>query len=497
MNAVQDLTASGGRSFVPVETRRRTKIVATLGPATDTPELLDALVRAGMDAARLNCSHGEPDALRRRSTMVREAAERAGRPIALMFDLQGPKIRLVADTPERDLVVGQQVRFVAHAPDADAPTRDDDPVTLQVAFTDFIPLLTERSQIVVGDGTPRFIVLQRGASEVLTTVSAAGRVAPRKGVNVTHAQPTLPALTEKDLADLALAVECNADFVALSFVRTAEDVGQIRERLASLGSEARIIAKIEKVEAFENLESILEVADGVMVARGDYGVEAGLARVPLMQKSTIKQATQAGKLVITATQMLESMIVSPEPTRAEATDVANAVIDGTSAVMLSAETGIGAYPVEAVRAMAEFAEVAEEASEIFHATHTVERSEPDAAVMFAAVALASDVDAAALVIPTSTGGTPRACAKYRPRRLIIALAHHPRVANQLALEWGVHPRLMAAMESTDELVDHCIDAAKEIASLPIGSRLVVTAGPSTGRAGATNLILVREICEPG
>ena len=495
MNAVQDPAAQAHRTFVPVETRRRTKIVCTLGPATDTPELLDALARAGMDAARLNCSHGEADDLRRRSVMVREAAERAGRPIALMFDLQGPKIRLVAETPERDLVMGEQVRFVAGPAGSIPEDVDHDSVLLRVAFTDFIPLLTERSQIVVGDGTPRFIVLQRGATEVLTTVSSAGRVGPRKGVNVTHAQPTLPALTEKDLSDLEVAAECGADFVALSFVRTAEDVGQIRERLSSLGCEARVIAKIEKVEAFENLDSILEASDGVMVARGDYGVEAGLARVPLMQKSTIKRATQAGKLVITATQMLESMIVAPEPTRAEATDVANAVIDGTSAVMLSAETSVGAYPVEAVRAMAEFAEVAEEASEIFSATHAVEPIEPDAAVMFAAVALSADVDAAALIIPTSTGGTPRACAKYRPRRLIIALAHHPRVANQLALEWGVHPRLMTAMTSTDDLVNSSLEAATEIASLPAGSRVVITAGPSTGRAGATNLIMVREISE--
>jgi pyruvate kinase len=191
--------------------------------------------------------------------------------------------------------------------------------------------------------------------------------------------------------------------------------------------------------------------------------------------------------------MLESMIRSPEPTRAEATDVANAVIDGTSAVMLSAETSVGAYPVEAVRSMAEFAEVAEEASEIFHAARTVEPIAPDAAVMFAAVALAAEVDASALVIPTSTGGTPRACAKYRPRRLIIALAHQPRVASQLALEWGVHPRMMAAMSSTDELVDSSLEAAVEIASLPSGSRVVITAGPSTGRAGATNLIMVREV----
>jgi pyruvate kinase len=487
MDVAQPPTPAARRSYVPVETRRRTKIVATLGPASDTPELLDALALAGMDAARLNCSHADADDLRRRTQMVRDAAERAGRPISLLFDLQGPKIRLSGETRERELQVGEQVTFTG--PNG-VPS---DPDVLQVILPDFMSLLTDRSQIVVGDGTPRFLVLQRGATEVLTTVSSAGRVGPRKGVNVTHAHPTLPALTEKDLRDVEVAAECNADFVALSFVRTADDVGQLRERLGALGSTARIIAKIEKVEAFENLDSILEAADGVMVARGDYGVEAGLARVPLMQKSTIRRATQRGKPVITATQMLESMISAPEPTRAEATDVANAVIDGTSAVMLSAETGVGAYPVAAVRAMAEFAEVAEEAAEIFHASNIVDEAQPDAAVMFAAVALASDVEAAALVIPTSTGGTPRACAKYRPRRPIIALAHQEQVANQLALEWGVHPRLLPVFASTDELVDASLEAAREIASLPAGSRVILTAGPSTGRAGATNLILMREI----
>jgi pyruvate kinase len=313
---------------------------------------------------------------------------------------------------------------------------------------------------------------------------------------VTHAQPTLPALTEKDLQDLEVAIECEADFVAQSFIRTAEDIGQLRERLEGLGSKARLISKIEKVEAFEAIDEIIAASDGVMVARGDYGVEAGLARVPLMQKDTIHRATQAGKLVITATQMLESMIGSPEPTRAEANDVANAVIDGTSAVMLSAETSVGRYPVEAVRSMAEFAEVAEEAEEIFHAHRPDRRrkeSRPDEAVMYAAVTLGDDVDAGAIVIPTSTGGTPRACSKYRTPRPLVALAHKPLVANQLALEWGVYPRLMSMTKSTDELVETSVEAAKEIVSLPLGSRVVVTAGPSTGTAGATNLITLREV----
>src|SRR3712207_2301408 len=229
-----------------------------------------------------------------------------------------------------------------------------------------------------------------------------GMLAARKGINVTYARPELPAITEKDVADLELAADLGADFVALSFVRSAADIAQLRGRLREAGSTALLVAKIEKVEAYEHLDEIVAVADGLMVARGDYGVEAGVARVPLMQKDTIRRATQAGKLVITATQMLESMVHAPEPTRAEATDVANAVIDGTSAVMLSAETSIGAYPVEAVEAMSEIAQAAEETPIILGRARNVVHATAAEAVLHAAVELADEVDAAALVIPTSS-----------------------------------------------------------------------------------------------
>ena len=274
-----------------------------------------------------------------------------------------------------------------------------------------------------------------------TRVVSPGPLGPRKGVNVTYARPELPAITEKDVADLELAAELGADFLALSFVRSAADMQDLRDRLTALGCSARTIAKIEKIEAYEDLDAILRVADGMMVARGDYGVEAGVARVPLMQKDTIARATQAGKVVITATQMLESMIHAPEPTRAEVADVANAVIDGTSAVMLSAETGVGSYPVEAVRAMAEIAEEAERAPEIHGRARNPAFESAGGAVMHAAIELALELDAVALVVPTATGGAPRACAKYRVRRPIVAVAHDRRVADQLTLEWGVVPTL--------------------------------------------------------
>jgi pyruvate kinase len=284
-----------------------------------------------------------------------------------------------------------------------------------------------------------------------------------------------------------------ADFVALSFVRSGADMQALRDLLDGKGSDARTIAKVEKVEGYERLDEVIAASDGIMVARGDYGVEAGVARVPLMQKDTILRSTQAGKFVITATHMLESMVSSAEPTRAEAADVANAVIDGTSAVMLSAETSVGANPVEAVRAMGQIAEAAEEAPLIRGAAHIVEPSGPDAAVMHAAISLADDVDACALIVPTSTGGTVRACAKYRRRRPIIALAHDERVANQLALEWAVRPTTMGLKESVDDLIDSALEAARDFAGLTSGDRAVLTAGRATGTPGATNLITLRDI----
>jgi pyruvate kinase len=465
---------------------RRTKIVATLGPATDPPGVLDRVFEAGMNCARLNCSHGTHDDLRRRAAAVRSTAARAGRPLGLLFDLQGPKLRLSAETETRMLQTGETVVFCGSG-------GSEQPSALRVEFASFAALVTERSHIVIGDGVPRLAVEGVAAGDVVARVLSPGPLSARKGVNVTYARPELPAITEKDLADLELAAELDADFVALSFVRTAEDLEQLRAHMDGLSSRARVIAKIEKVEAYERLDEIIEVTDGIMVARGDYGVEAGVAHVPLMQKDTIARATQAGKLVITATQMLESMINAPEPTRAEATDVANAVIDGSSAVMLSAETSVGSYPVEAVGAMAEIAAAAEHAPAIHGRARTVRPDTPAAAVMHAAVELAQELDAVALVVPTATGGAPRACAKYRSKLPIVALAHDRRVADQITLEWGVYCFTMGVAESVDDMIEAALHAARDDAGLPTGARVVLTAGRQTGTPGATNLIMVREI----
>src|SRR3954471_19872060 len=285
---------------------RHTKIVATLGPATDPPGILDQLIAAGLDCARLNCSHGDSDDLRRRAREVRAAAERAGRPVALMFDLQGPKLRISADTEQRMMEVGETVTFAG----AEVPA---DSGVVSVDFPGFANLVTERSEIVIGDGVPRMMTERVEDGAVTTRVVSRGPLSPRKGITVTYARPTLPAITEKDFADLDVAVEMDADFVALSFVRSGADMQALRDLLHERGSDARTIAKVEKVEGYERLDEVIAASDGIMVARGDYGVEAGVARVPLMQKDTIVRSTQAGKLVITATHMLESMVSSAEP----------------------------------------------------------------------------------------------------------------------------------------------------------------------------------------
>jgi pyruvate kinase len=466
--------------------RRRTKIVVTLGPACDSPNVLDGMLAAGVECVRVNCSHGTADEQRRRAQEARAAAERAGRPLAVMFDLQGPKLRLSAGTVPTHVGAGDQAAFVGSG-------RSESDGDIVVDFPDFVHLVTARSQLVIGDGVPRFAVEDVRGGRVLARAVSAGPLSARKGINVTYARPNLPAITEKDVADLALAAEVGADFVALSFVRSAADVADLRDRLRGLSCPARTVAKIEKIEAYEHLDEILAVANGVMVARGDYGVEAGVARVPLMQKDTIYRATQVGKVVITATQMLESMIHAPEPTRAEAADVANAVIDGTSAVMLSAETSVGDYPVEAVRVMAEIAQAAEETPVIHGRARGVHPQAPAATVLHAAVQLADELGAAALVIPTETGGAPRACAKYRTDRPIIALSPDPAVTNQLLVEWGVYPMTMPAEQSVEDLVEAALVAAREFGRVPSGASVVLTAGRETGTPGATSLIMVREI----
>jgi pyruvate kinase len=464
---------------------RRTKILATLGPATDAPGRLDGLVAAGMDGGRINCAHDGPEQWALRAAGLRAAAARAGRPLALVMDLAGPKMRLGA-TPERDVARGERLVFGAGDADGVIPT----------AWPGLAEAVTiGRSEIVIGDGTPRLRVVDARPTggTVTAIVERPGRVGPRKGIHVTYAQSPATTLGDQDLLDLEVACELDADVVALSFVRSGVDVRRLRGALGALGSEARVIAKIEKVEAFEALDEITDVSDGVMVARGDLGVEAGVARVPLIQKEVIRRAGAQGKLTITATQMLESMISQPEPTRAEAADVANAILDGTSAVMLSGETSVGSYAAEAVAAMAEIAAEAERGVPLSLGllTPVARRSE---AVMQSAVHLAQQVGAAALVVTTVSGGAARAASKYRPRLPVIALSEDQRVRRQLALEWGVVPgKLPPRPASAEELAALMLARAREVGGLDSHDLVVIVHGPPGAGGGQTNAIAVRAI----
>ncbi len=466
---------------------RRTKILATLGPSTDEPGRVNELIAAGIDGGRINCAHDGPDQWTARAAGLRAAARRAGRPLTLVVDLAGPKMRL-GQAVERQVLRGERVVFSAgaEAVDGQVPTRWPG---LAAAVT------VGRSEIVIGDGTPRLRVVdaQPAQDTVTAVVERPGRIAPRKGIYVTHVQTPAATLGDRDLADLEVACDIGADVVALSFVRSGIDVRRLRGALGALGSEARVIAKIEKIEAYDVLEEIVDVSDGVMVARGDLGVEAGVARVPLIQKDVIRRAGAMGKLTITATQMLESMITQPEPTRAEAADVANAILDGTSAVMLSGETSVGRYPVETVAAMGEIAGEAEAGVPLSLGLLSSVTGNAEA-VMQSAVHLAQQVGAAALVVTTVSGGAARAAAKYRPRLPVIALSEDERVRRQLALEWGVVPgRLPPRPASAEALAALMLERAREVGGLESHDVVVIAHGPPGAAAGRTNTVAVRTV----
>jgi pyruvate kinase len=468
---------------------RRTKIVATLGPATDTDRAVAALAAAGMDGARLNFSHGTRRQHGNRIRRVRKAQAGAGRPLALIADLQGPKLR-VGDLAA-PIVLERGAEVVVSTPAATRP--GDIPVSPPV----IADVLQPGHDVLIDDGRIRLRVLDVAGGRARCTVINGGTVLSRKGVNLPGVNLPIPSLTPKDRADLAFALEHDVDYVALSFVRSAADVVELRGLVNAAGSSADIIAKIEKPEAVDDLAAILEAADAVMVARGDLGVEIGPAEVPLVQKRIIAAALAAGKPVITATQMLESMISSPEPTRAEASDVANAILDGTSAVMLSGETAVGKYPIEAVDVMARIAHTVEP-SLIYRPQHTaspgvrfggVEPSIGDA-MCVAACDLAQTLQAKALFVPTFTGRTASQIACLRPHLPILAFTHQQHALQQMALEWGVVPLWIPQCDTVDELWGYGTDAARSSGLVAPGDRVVLIAGTSVNRPGANDIIRV-------
>jgi pyruvate kinase len=462
---------------------RRTKILATIGPASGSPERLAELVAAGMDGARLNFSHGAHDQHRERAELARAAAANAGRPLALVADLQGPKVRL-GDLPvPRTLTRGEQIVI---APEGTAVDGE-----LPVSPAVIGDVLAPGNDVLIDDGLVHLKVEEVDGGKARCAVLVGGPVSSHKGVNLPGVPLPIPSLTPKDVADLELALSIGVDYVALSFVRSAADVRDLRALIEQAGSRAEVIAKIEKAEAVEALDDILAETDAIMVARGDLGVEIGPASVPLLQKRIILRALDAGKPVITATQMLESMIEHAEPTRAEASDVANAVLDGSSALMLSGETAVGAYPVESVAYMDRIARAVEPSLGYRHELPEADEAPGIGRAMSnAACDLAETLRASAILVPTATGRTASAVARLRPRRPIIALTHNQFAVQQMALEWGVIPLLVSEARDVEDLWGLSIGAAREAGLVSSGDRIVLTAGTSVNIPGSTNVIKV-------
>jgi pyruvate kinase len=462
---------------------RRTKIVATIGPASAGDQALARLIEAGMDGVRLNFSHGTREEHGERARRVRAAQAEAGRPLALIADLQGPKLRIGELSKPVDLEVGEAVVVAGE----DSARGDD----LPVAPAALGSVLQRDDDVLVDDGLVRLRVESVEDGRAFCRVITGGLIEQHKGVNVPGVPLPVPSLTAKDLADLDFALELGVDYVAQSFVRSRADVAALRAKIEAAGSQAWVIAKIELKEAVDALDDILDEADAVMIARGDLGVEIGAAEVPLLQKRIILGALDRGKPAITATQMLETMVHRPEPTRAEASDVANAILDGTSAVMLSAETAIGEYPVEAVATMARIARAVEPSLGYRHQLPAaIDEPTVGRAMSNAACDLAEALAAKAILVPTFTGRTASAVARLRPRRPIVALTHVVISLQHMAIEWGVTPLEIPESTDVDDLWRHSIEAAREAGIVDAGDRVVLTAGTAVNIPGSTNVIKV-------
>ena len=462
---------------------RRTKIVATLGPSSDSRERLRALLEAGVDAVRFNLSHGTHEEHSERAWLVREIAADLGRPVALIGDLQGPKLRIGELAEPVVLHTGDKISVCAE----EAATDGELPIAPAVIGD----VLEPGHEVLIDDGLVRLRVDDVKSGRATCAVVVGGLVSSHKGVNLPGVPVPIPSITRKDVADLEWAVSTGVDFVALSFVRSPADVRDLRALLEQADSHAHVIAKIEKSEAVDVLDDVLAETDAVMVARGDLGVEIGPALVPLVQKRIIHKALERGKPVITATQMLETMVHSPEPTRAEASDVANAILDGTSAVMLSGETAVGEYPVEAVAYMDRIARAVEPSLDYRHELpEATENPSIAHAMSNAACDLAQALQAKAILVPTFTGRTANAVARLRPRRPVVALTHVVWAMRQLALEWGVTPVLISETGDVEDLWRLAVDAAREAGIVETGDRVVITAGTAVNIPGTTNVIKV-------
>lgn len=475
---------------------KKTKIVATLGPRSQTEQEIFAFIQAGMDVARINLSHGDRQTHERLIDLVKRARRQAGADTAILLDTRGPEIR-VLDLPEPlELAEGQHLVITSdHASCTD--TR------IGVNYPGFALDVQKGHRILLDDGKLALKVIEVKDGDVLTTVLNAGRLTSRKRVSLPDSIVNLPSLSEEDKADIAFGVTKNVDFFAASFVRQADDVWAVRRIIEEHGGRQAIIAKIENRQGVENLGKILQAAEGLMVARGDLGVEMPAEEVPIIQKRLIHAANLAGKPVITATQMLESMITSPTPTRAEASDVTNAIFDGSDAVMLSAETATGKYPLEAIRFLVSCAEISEKSLDyenILAAGLRHRRPIVTDAISYACCATAADLEAAAIITATTSGSTARMVARHRPKAPIIAVSPVLETIRQLQLIRGVVPLYCASAPTMDEQLDRAIHIATQAQLIANGDLVVITAGMPLQTPGTTNMLkvhMVADICFAG
>lgn len=466
---------------------RKTKIICTLGPATEDENVLRELILAGMDVARINMSHGTHEEHRLKIDKVKKLRQELDLPVAILLDTKGPEIR-TGNFPEKVfLKTGQKFTLTTVPCDGDINH-------CSITFTGLPADVKIGTKILIDDGLIEMEVQSKTETEIECVVLNGGAVSSHKGINVPDITLSLPFLSETDKKDLLFGIEQDVDFVAASFTRCAEDINEMTSFLdANGGGEIRIIAKIENKDGVNNIDEIVRVSDGIMVARGDLGVEIPLAEIPIIQKMLIRKTRNSDKPVITATQMLDSMMKNPRPTRAEATDVANAIYDGTSVIMLSGETAAGAYPVEAVRTMANIAVETEKNINYidrFNKLDMNERPDVTSAISHATCTTAHDLGAAAIITVSKSGSTSRMLSKYRPKCPIISGTPSEKVWRQTNMSWGVCPIMIEEKDNTDSLIDHVIEVAQRKGLLKNGDLVVLTAGVPLGVSGTTNLMKV-------
>ena len=471
---------------------RKTKIICTLGPSTDKGDVLRELIANGMNVARFNFSHGSYEEHGGRLANLKALREELGKPVAALLDTKGPEIRLKEFKNGVEMLEAGQT-FTLTTREVEG-TKE----ICSVTYKDLPHDVHEGGTIMLDDGLIMLRIEKVTDTDITCTVLNSGKIKTKKGVNVPGVHLSMPYLSQKDREDIIFGIQNGFDFIAASFVRTAQDVYDIRNLLNEYDSNIRIIAKIENMQGIQNLEEIITAADGIMVARGDMGVEIPLEEVPILQKKMIKMAVAQGKHVITATQMLESMIKNPRPTRAEATDIANAIYDGTTAIMLSGESAAGLYPVEAVKTMSRIAERAEQDIDYRGRMQRVkeDRQEtPDitTAISYATCSVASDLNAAAIITVTMSGFTANMIARYKPGCQIIGCTLDEKVYRQLNLLWGVKPVMIQKERTTDALFEEAVFKAKQAGLVKTGDTVVITAGVPLGVVGKTDMIHVVEV----